>query len=1228
MSKGLGIYRRILLLAVFVIASTFAVPSAAQTNSVVTFDNPVPPGSPDSLLNGVFQALDFGTNQWRWSGPYGADPTNNVYFASSSGTSRAISFSPAPRILESMNVYTMANGTLTLSDGINSPVIRTIAPGSLQLVTTGWTLGSTTITVNFTAGWELGIDDITYRGVPSANPPVLTITAPQEGIPIAGTTIDLTYTVAGDPAEADHAHFRLDGGQTVMDIDFDGVYQFTNVPVGPHNLVGVIARTNHSEIAGSEDTVSFPTIVDASDPIPPTTAITAPSDGAAVTDTVPVTADAFDNRAIAGVQFMLNGTALGPDNTVAPYSTSWNTTTVVNGSYDLAARARDTAGNETVSSPVTVTVANVAATDPARIGQWTSPIAWPLVTVHASLLRTGEVLVFDGATDQNRAGPSARLWNPTTGAFTTVPNSFSNIFCAGHSFLPDGRLLVAGGNANSFIGLRDANLFDPVTRTWALAAPMAYARWYPTTVTLPDGRVLVVSGSTTCSTCIADVPEIYDSASNTWTPLPGALLPGPSPYPLYPFLFVLPDGRVLNPGSDEDPMATRVLDVQTQTWTTVDSTVLEGGSAVMFQPGQVMKSGTASDVDRPVAPTVANTYVLNMNQATPQWRQTASMAFPRGHHNLTLLPDGSVLVTGGGRTTDGVNVDQAVHEAEMWSPTTESWTTMARMQVPRLYHSTALLLADGRVLSAGGGRFGGFPQIDQLSAEIYSPPYLFRGARPVVSSAPATGRYGTSAFVGTPDAASIARVTLLATGSNTHSVNMQQRFLELTFQQATGGLDVQLPVNANLAPPGDYMLFLVNMNGVPSTAAFVPLSASPSPQPQPTVASLDPSSATAGGAGFTLTVNGTNFVGGSVVRWNGADRTTTFVSTTRLTATIPAADIATAGTAQVTVFNPAPGGGTSNAQTFTITQATNPLPTTTSLTPASTVAGGAAFTLTVNGTNFVNGSTVRWNGADRTTTFVSANQLTAAITAADIAAAGTAAVTVFTAAPGGGTSNAQTFTITGSGGTPVGLVAAYGFDTGSGSAATDASGNGNGGTLTSATWTTSGRFGSALVFNGSNSWVTVPDANSLDLTTAMTLEARVYPTVQPTGWRAIIVKEQTGGVAYYLHAGSTSSNRPATGVFAAGAEWSLFGGTRLTANTWTHLAATYDGVTQRLYVNGVQVSSRAQTGAIATSNSPLRIGGNAVWGEYFQGRIDEVRVYNRVLSQAEIQSDLNTAINP
>ena len=207
-----------------------------------------------------------------------------------------------------------------------------------------------------------------------------------------------------------------------------------------------------------------------------------------------------------------------------------------------------------------------------------------------------------------------------------------------------------------------------------------------------------------------------------------------------------------------------------------------------------------------------------------------------------------------------------------------------------------------------------------------------------------------------------------------------------------------------------------------------------------------------------------------------------------------------------------------------------------------------------------------------------------------------------------------------------GLVAVYSFNEGSGTAVNDASGNSNNGAVSGASWSTLGRFGNALSFDGVNDWVTVNSSSSLNLTSAMTLEAWVYPAVAPAGFRTVIGKEQSGGSVYNLYASSDSSNRPATAVYVGGSKRTLAGGNQLVANSWIHLAATYDGATQRLYVNGNQVASRPQSGAIQTSTSPVRFGGSGVSGEFFRGFIDEVRIYNRALTQAEIQTDMNTPI--
>ncbi|HRE47710.1 MAG TPA: hypothetical protein PLD47_08295 [Aggregatilineales bacterium] len=198
---------------------------------------------------------------------------------------------------------------------------------------------------------------------------------------------------------------------------------------------------------------------------------------------------------------------------------------------------------------------------------------------------------------------------------------------------------------------------------------------------------------------------------------------------------------------------------------------------------------------------------------------------------------------------------------------------------------------------------------------------------------------------------------------------------------------------------------------VGTISGFFSLTNTPAGNPVPSISSLSPANTDAGSNGFDLTVYGSNFVAGSVVRWNGSDRTTTFINSGQLSATILGGDVASVGTATVTVFNPAPGGGISNGVTFTIDGPPNPVPTLSSITPTNATAGTGGFTLTVYGTDFIPGSVVRWNGSNRGTTYVSDTELTASISAADIAAAGNATVTVFTSAPGGGTSNPALFTI-------------------------------------------------------------------------------------------------------------------------------------------------------------------------------------------------------------------------
>jgi hypothetical protein len=241
----------------------------------------------------------------------------------------------------------------------------------------------------------------------------------------------------------------------------------------------------------------------------------------------------------------------------------------------------------------------------------------------------------------------------------------------------------------------------------------------------------------------------------------------------------------------------------------------------MYQPGKILKAGSAADSGNSGL-SVATAFTLDMNQPSPTWQPTGSMAFPRAFLNLTALPDGNVLVTGGGTDRSAFVDANAIKAAEIWSPATGAWTTMSSMVTPRLYHSTAQLLPDARVLVAGSGSDAGVT--DQLSGEIFSPPYLFKGPRPTITSAPLSIAYGAPFTVATPDNASIASVALIGTGSVTHAFNADQSFQNLAFTVVPEGLRVTPPATGNQAPPGPYLLFIVNSTGVPSVAAIVSIS--------------------------------------------------------------------------------------------------------------------------------------------------------------------------------------------------------------------------------------------------------------------------------------------------------------------------------------------------------------------------------------------------------------------
>jgi galactose oxidase len=530
-----------------------------------------------------------------------------------------------------------------------------------------------------------------------------------------------------------------------------------------------------------------------------------------------------------------------------------------------------------------------ASTSPTVAGKWGPVFNLRNVAIHAHLLPTGKVLYWgrrSNVGDPNLASLNEHacktfVWDPVTGQSVQTRNSPTltggdgvNLFCSGHSFLPDGRLLVVGGHLFDSEGVNQTCTYDATTDLWTALPTMNEGRWYPTALTLPDGGVLAISGS-----FAAGRPQ--PPPDNPTPPPPGTDFPtNPNPQiwrgtqwtptmnfmslQLFPRLHVEPkQGRVFMAGPSG---ATFFLDTHgAGTWIPGpqrDGALRDYAPSVMYDSGKVLFMGGGLDKLTQLPTALAET--IDLNQANPQWKPTASMNFPRRQHNATVLPDGTVLVTGGTQGVagnpawlafDNVRTGGPVHTAELWDPASGKWTPQAAEDIDRCYHSIALLLPDGRVLSAGGGEYApnnpdlpnqpNPPGDSHVDAQIFSPPYLLNGPRPTIRAAPTELAYGQSfeATVGNDD--TIAKVSWVRLGSVTHSCNQNQLLNFLSFKQAGGKLTIRAPKSPNAAPPGHYMLFVLNERGVPSEGHIARISAPVAAPSVATVASALPREAAA-----------------------------------------------------------------------------------------------------------------------------------------------------------------------------------------------------------------------------------------------------------------------------------------------------------------------------------------------------------------------------------------------
>ena len=489
------------------------------------------------------------------------------------------------------------------------------------------------------------------------------------------------------------------------------------------------------------------------------------------------------------------------------------------------------------------------AASPVTDGLWTTlPYLVPINPIHCGLLHTGKVLIVAGSENtlsEHQAGEYyAAVWDPQSGAFT-VQSLLWDVFCSGMAALPDGRFLVVGGSSALAppYGESRATVFDPATEKFAQAESMAHGRWYASVIELSDGGLMAFSGITEEDYTgqptedergihNKDV-EVYKIGSG-WGPEYEA----PWTPPLYPRMHLLPNGSVFYSG---DTVNSHLFDPVNKAWTlniakTIYSNSRVGGTSVLlplrpesgYAPRVMIMGGDHI--------ATATAEIIDLSVATPAWRMVAPMSAPRVRMNAVILPTGKVLALGGSSIDEDPNT--ASLGADLFDPTTETWASAGTAVYPRLYHSCALLLPDATVWVVGSNpKKGSY----EKNIEVYSPAYLFTvdangnvipAVRPTITSAPAEIGYGASLSIATPDALAISSAVLVRPGSPTHSFNFEQRLVGLSLSVSNAGtLTATSPSNGSVAPPGYYMLFLINQSGVPSVAKFIHLSSNPTDLP-------------------------------------------------------------------------------------------------------------------------------------------------------------------------------------------------------------------------------------------------------------------------------------------------------------------------------------------------------------------------------------------------------------
>ena len=505
-------------------------------------------------------------------------------------------------------------------------------------------------------------------------------------------------------------------------------------------------------------------------------------------------------------------------------------------------------------------------------GSWGPVISWPFVPVSAANLPDGRILTW--ASNERYRFPSGRpeftftgIWDPSNNSHTEIAHPAHDMFCAHQVMMEDGRVFVSGGRRRDVTDL--TSVFDLATEQWVPLAPMNRPRWYPTNVAMPDGSVFTAIGDGGGNT-----GEVYHPESASWQLLSGIDF---NPMILdytssnfgerdwWPLLHLAPDGDIFHSGPTPQMQTIDISGTGSATEVGGEFTdwYPKHGTSVMYDEGKILMAGGWA-----VGSNIASTneaVTIDINGPSPVISPTQSMIRDRKFHNGVMLPNGEVLVVGGNTSGQKFSDNGSIFTTEIWNPATGTWREGAAMSVPRNYHSIALLLTDGTVLSAGGGLCG--CSADHDDGQIYYPPYLYNAdgslaTRPVIQSSPAVIRAGDQFTVETDS--NVVEFSVIKMSSTTHAVNTDLRYLKVPFSGDSGTYELTAHSNPNVLTPGYWMLFAMNADGTPSEAKVIQVRSVNGSDPTPQAAMDLNFNSFADLSGFEL--NGSAAGNGAVLR--------------------------------------------------------------------------------------------------------------------------------------------------------------------------------------------------------------------------------------------------------------------------------------------------------------------------------------------------------------------------